>query len=769
MLALAAAAVLRCAHAQQTGADAAQQNTFAALALDTQLRWAARHLSTAAASPVPTRVVREGESWDGATPCGTLALGVWGAASSAPLPPGVAPMQEGGVPLPPQSFALRCVGGDAGERAGAGVEECARCFILGGDGVGVMYGALHVADQWRAAGGDAHSHPLRTLRDAHASPYIPQRGLKMNIPLDARTPSYSDCGDSAQANMRAVWDPTFWASYFDAMVRMRYNSLSLWAPHPFPSLVRVPEYPKIGYDDVAQAAVDWRWVNTQCERTGANVGLAPAILNNLTTLVRMPLDEKVAFWQNVTASAAALGIQVYWITWSVFTGEAGHGMPDVPNNVTAAYVRATTRAFLRTYPHVAGLGVTAGENMTGSDEEKEAWLWEGYGQGVNDAMAAQPGRQLTFLHRVWETAMAPIESAFAGLDPSVNFDFSFKYCAARCYTVVKPAFWAQANLSLPVGAGERSKFWWNLRNDDVFTYRWGDVEFLRTFITSLPPTNTTRGFWFGSDGYVWGREFTSLRPSTPTRQLEVNKHWLAHTAWGLLGYDPTTPSSVFAALAAERYPEAPSPAGPYMLSLSATASTVVPTINQFYWQDWDVEWNAEICSRSAYGVASDTAFVTVLDFAGATPLAGSGMVSIGEWVKNSTSVGLSPLQVAEGLEAQANATLAGVSGVQPGGNVELQETLGDYTALSALGLYYACKIRGAAYAALYVAGGRTDKALQGVAVAQLRAGAQHWSVYAAVTYAQYAVQAVFARVGVANLTLLQAEVEADVALVQALG
>lgn len=229
---------------------------------------------------------------------------------------------------------------------------------MGGDGVGVIYGALHAADQWRVAvtgsglaqsGNESaqhssSSHLLQVLQDAQLSPYIAQRGLKMNIPLDARTPSYSDCGDSAQANMRAVWDLTFWAAYFDAMVRMRYNVLSLWAPHPFPSLTRVSEYPDIGYDDVTQANVDWRWFNTQCDRTGANVGLAPAVLGNLTTLIRMPLDDKIAFWQNVTASGASLGIQIYWITWSVFTAEAGHGMPDTQSNVTADYIRATTRA-----------------------------------------------------------------------------------------------------------------------------------------------------------------------------------------------------------------------------------------------------------------------------------------------------------------------------------------------------------------------------------------------------------------------------------------
>ena len=36
----------------------------------------------------------------------------------------------------------------------------------------------------------------------------------------------------------------------DAMARDRYNVLTLWNLHPFPSMVKVPEFPDVALDDV---------------------------------------------------------------------------------------------------------------------------------------------------------------------------------------------------------------------------------------------------------------------------------------------------------------------------------------------------------------------------------------------------------------------------------------------------------------------------------------------------------------------------------------
>jgi hypothetical protein len=104
--------------------------------------------------------------------------------------------------------------------------------VIGADPVGAMYGGLDLAEAIRTG-------TLDSLEDSEHSPHIAQRGIKFNLPLDLRTPSYTDIGGSAQANIPEVWERGFWIDYLDAMARHRYNVLSLWSLHPFPSMETV--------------------------------------------------------------------------------------------------------------------------------------------------------------------------------------------------------------------------------------------------------------------------------------------------------------------------------------------------------------------------------------------------------------------------------------------------------------------------------------------------------------------------------------------------
>ena len=110
-----------------------------------------------------------------------------------------------------------------------------------------MYGGLEVADLLRLG---------RPIEDQERAPFVKKRGIKFNIPLDARTPSYDDTGDSAQNNIETVWDFEFWKAYLDDLARYRYNVLSLWSTHPFPSIIKIEDYPEVALDDVYRIGVD---------------------------------------------------------------------------------------------------------------------------------------------------------------------------------------------------------------------------------------------------------------------------------------------------------------------------------------------------------------------------------------------------------------------------------------------------------------------------------------------------------------------------------
>ena len=68
--------------------------------------------------------------------------------------------------------------------------------VFAGDSAGLMYGGLELAEQIELNG------QVNTTR---STPYLKRRGIKFNIPLDARTPSYDDSGDAAQKNIVEMW------------------------------------------------------------------------------------------------------------------------------------------------------------------------------------------------------------------------------------------------------------------------------------------------------------------------------------------------------------------------------------------------------------------------------------------------------------------------------------------------------------------------------------------------------------------------------------
>jgi len=87
-----------------------------------------------------------------------------------------------------QDFALRITG--TGNDKGY--------WALGGGRTGAMYGGIHLGELIRA-------NSLETAGDKNHSPYLSKRGLKVNIPLDKRSPTFADGGTSSQENIANVW------------------------------------------------------------------------------------------------------------------------------------------------------------------------------------------------------------------------------------------------------------------------------------------------------------------------------------------------------------------------------------------------------------------------------------------------------------------------------------------------------------------------------------------------------------------------------------
>ena len=617
--------------------------------------------------------------------------------------------------------------------------------VRGSDATGLMYGGLELAELIRMEKG------MPALEEEiEGIPHIPRRGLKFNIPLDIRTPSYQDAGDAAQHNIAEMWNFGFWEAYLDMMARNRYNVLTLWNPHPFPSMIRLDDYPDIALEDVCGTSfpLDTDRPDEPVARFIAGCGVSQEVMDHLVVLKKMSMEEKIAFWRRVMRHARDRGIEIYFITWNIKLnsvappgwyreqelkmGDRGkYGINnDQENPRTIAYLRESVKEFLLTYPDLAGIGITAGENMEDRDDEydREKWLWSTYGAGVLDARAEQPDREIKFIHRFWQSGIGKIREDFIDKYPD-PIALSFKYARARMYATPAPR-WADDYIAEIREAGLRS--WWNIRNDDIFHFRWGDPEYASAFILNLPPEEVTAGYYMGSDGYVWGREFISRHPKEP-RELEISKHWYNFMLWGRMGYDPYLEKDRLLAMLEQRYPGCD--AG-LLYDTWATASRIPSRVTRFHWHDWDFQWAVEGCLDLRKG------FHTVEDFIHNPVMEGSGLQTIPEFVASLGSgedlPGISPPEVAIGLDSLAAEVLSGLDVLLKDEGLvgdSYDELLYDLKAWAWMGHYYAAKIRGATALHAFRQGKGED--FRAEAITSLEQALEYWKNYAAAASRNY--------------------------------
>jgi hypothetical protein len=643
------------------------------------------------------------------------------------------------TPGKPQSYAIR-------RSLNAGTTTVT---VIGGDANGAMYGGLDLAEAIRLG-------TLDTLSGADHSPYIDKRGIKFNIPLDSRTPTYSDNSDAAQNNIAEMWSLDFWHEFIDEMARHRYNVLSLWSLHPFPSIVKVPEYPDVALNDVMRTRIP---MDDTFSTSGSDM-VRPVTLTKLETLRTMTIDQKIAFWREVMQYAANRGVEVYWFTWNIFTfgAEGKYGITSEQNNPkTIDYFRASVRELVLTYPLLAGIGITAGEHMQNRQDEfaSEKWLWRTYGLGILDAKKLQPARNVRLIHRYHQTGQTEILDAFQGYPDT--FELSFKYAIAHMYSIPNPPFIQEA---LPY-IKPQHRTWLTVRDDDVISFRWGNPEYARAFIRGMPGKDKVTGFYMGPDGYIWGREHLSTEPESP-RQLVIAKRWYSFMLWGRLSFDPDLPDTLFLKTIAARFPEAPAE---QLSAAWSAASLVFPQITRFFWGDIDVKWFPEACLSHPRGAKG---FYTVAHFMDGETMPGAGALNIVEWrqklLADQPMNGATPLEIAAALARNAQEALRLLAGLRalPNQSKELRLTLGDLEAMAHLGNYYAAKIRGAADLALF---DKTSKPAQrDSAIVNLQQALDHWKRYATAYTVQYEQPRLYNRVGWVDIPALTSKVEQDIAI-----
>ena len=622
--------------------------------------------------------------------------------------------------------------------------------ITGGDERGLMYGGLEVAEQIRL-------HGIDGVKETSGEPYIILRGTKFNIPLDMRTPSYSDSGTSGQENIDDMWDMGFWHEYIDELARNRYNVITIWNLNPFPSMVKVPEYPDIALDDV------WRANNYPDKAKGNATDMTrPEFYDDYTVVKKITIDEKIEFWREVMQYAADHGIDFYIYTWNIYTfGENGkYGITnDLDNETTIDYYRCSVRELVKTYPLLKGIGITAGENM-GNDigaDFTEEWLYKTYGMGINDALADDPDREFTLLHRLHYADFNTLLDIWSGFEGKM--DFSDKYSIAHMYSDPHPSFSTENFSTLPEGR----KLYLEIRNDDMYNLKFGDVTYLREYLSGMPGQDKLGGFFMGCDGYVTGRVATNLDKEVQN-QLFIKKHWINFMMMGRLAYDINLSDSLFADIVGEYF----GVDGQLLLEILVKAGKTIPLCNRVVWfsgDSWYPEGNySDPLTYGYYGVSNlmknkqsfpDGNVLSISDSAVAKINGAdtTGFITAFEIVEMLRS------NAEKALELLADLKKEEASVINPHTSAEYRILLDDQEAMATLGLYYAEKYEGALMLRLY--NDTADTTYQQAAVENARKALVYWDSYVSLFSKHYSDE-LLSRVGWMRISELRNNIEKEI-------
>lgn len=583
------------------------------------------------------------------------------------------------------------------------------------DAAGMMYALLDLRDRYDGG--------WSGISDVTLEPRILRRGLKLNLPLDARTPSYSDASDSAFENIPQVWEWDFWTQYLDSMARSKYNVLSLWNLSPFPSLVRIREYPAIALENVVRSTVPPR-----PEMSGENMWTED-MLGGCCVVKKITMDEKIAFWRRVMEYAQDRCIRVYLFTWNLFVyGTEGnpYGITcDQRNPVTADYLYCATKALLETYPLLAGIGITSGENMAG-DETDIPFLRATYGAAVEQVHRQHPERSVELIHRMQYARYPQIRQQYA--DFQACFSVSFKYSQAHIHSSPEPTFFSDFLGNSP----PNEQFWLTLRDDDYYFYRWYDYGFARELLQKMD-VRRVRGFYLGADGFTWGRDYTGYGEE---HSLYLEKHWAKTALFGRLAYNPEEPESCFIRLMTRRLGLED---GPRFAAIWTKASTAFRTLQVVHWNDYDFQWYPEGCCRFLHPPVAKLVFSDINEFLNCPAMPGTAYLSVKDYCERTDRgeeiASHTPIEAVQMLREIGSERIP----FTPQANWELSATLADIHALQLLSTYYADKLEAAVELCFYRRNrSRTD--CQQRAVALLERAAKTWMEYSASSSAYYRPQ-----------------------------
>lgn len=581
--------------------------------------------------------------------------------------------------------------------------------ITGGDGRGVIYGALSVAEQLR------NGTALGDLRPMSEKAALPFRAIKFNLPWDSYRSS-----SALDLHYDTVRDVKYWEAFLDTMAENRFNALTLWNLHPFPYMIKAKNFPEATPFSDAELA-EWR-----------------------------------ELYQAIFSMAKKRGIDTYLVNWNILVSpefaaahglEGEHHFPNYKGDGTAEtsdlvkrYTRESVTQLLEEYPDLTGFGFSFGEQMAGmTPRERQDWMDETIIAGMRNAdrpskmifrapFSADLGQGGSTDLATEELTREAIEK-LDGFDGPIWMEIKFNWSHGHSTPELVKVHGGELKDTYFEPTPENYRVAWMIRNEDFYTLRWGSPAFVREHLEQNSHQDYVGGYFVGSENYIPAVDyFTAIDPPVDWTYA-FERQWLFYKLWGRLLYNPDTPDSVFEAEFVRRYGEA---AKPLLQAYELASQTQLNYVTSV-----DFSWDFTVYGEGMMVLGRDGLQpMSVERLIVQSPLL-SNWLSVKDFVaKRQAGEALdahvvTPLMLADRMEADSRNALGLVHGIDTTGDPSLMYEVADVKTWANLGLYYAEKLRGAVALQSYrTAGNEADRQ---AAVSHLTKSLAFWDEVIAIT------------------------------------
>jgi len=592
------------------------------------------------------------------------------------------------------------------------VNEGKTISITGGDGTGLIYGSLSIAEDLR------NGINLQSVKASKENPHVPFRAIKFDLPWDTYRRS-----TALDLHVETCKDINYWKAFLDMMVQNRFNALTLWNLHPYTYMIKSNSFPEASPFTDAE------------------------------------LKEWQTLFHGIFALAKERGIDTYIFPFNIFVSpsfaEAHNVAMDNPvhdfffgkgdtSEIVKRYTRESVTQLLQEYPELSGMGLTHGEYMGGmTPKQREDWMNETIIDGMLKAK-----RKVKLVHRIPLSAntgsggstsieterltrkVIEAEGDLEFIEGPIWADLKFNWSHAHSTTKLVKVHGGKMYDALFNPLPINYKITWTARNEDFFCLRWGVPQFVRDHIIENTPPYVG-GYFVGSETYIPAKDYFTKPGIKVDWKYAFERQWLFYKLWGRLLYNPATPDSKFQAEFTRRYGKN----GNNLLQASALAGTTPLRLASAFDFTWDFTLYSEgfmaldsrvkrveyiSLERLMKQPTTDPNYVSVINFVNAT--------SSGDLLQKDK---ITPPVLIQMLERDANKALELVKDIKTSDNNSLMYEVADIKTWANLGLHFAEKLKGAVALQTYkLQGGEQHKQN---AVKHLKNSLKYWDVVIAIT------------------------------------